>query len=76
MTISVLALAEDEGITRVKVDIWVQLAVLEILISSSSLLQGNGNINQRIPALDFKDLLRNFSDDSSSGVKVLVHPAG
>jgi hypothetical protein len=56
----------------VEIDVRVELSLDEVLVGESDLLEGHGNINHRFTSNNGEDIVGNLTDDSGSGVKVLV----
>jgi len=56
----------------VEIDVRVKLSLDEVVIGERDLLEGHGNINHRFTTDNGEDIVGNLTDDSGSGVKVLV----
>lgn len=62
------------ALTRVEVDIGVELAADKVVVGAGDALQLNRNIDEGVAALNLEHLLRNLPDDLGPRVEVLVHP--
>mgnify|MGYP006109207221 FL=1 len=58
--------------SRVEIDVRVKLSLDEVLVGESDLLEGHGNINHRFTSNNGEDIISNLTDNSGSGIKVLV----
>ena len=65
-----------QPLTRVEVDIGVQLPGHKVVIAAGDLFQFHRNVNEGIPPGNLEDILSNLLDDGGPGVIVLVHPTG
>jgi hypothetical protein len=53
---------------RVKVHVWVEIPLGEVVVGKSRLLQLEGDVEKRLGAGDGKDLLSQLADDGRAGV--------
>lgn len=70
-----MGLSCRDELTRVEVDVGIQLALDEVLVVACSLFERDGDVYERVAALDFEDLLRHGADDLGARIEVFVDPA-
>jgi len=58
--------------TRVEIDVRIQLALDEVGVTESNLLEGDSDLNEGLSAEDAEHVLSNGADDLGAGVVVLV----